>query len=197
MKSIFILCGGYEWKSEIKMKKLAKFTLNRFQKPKILDVWFAMKEEKYIKYDNIFEEIYKNNEMLFERKIATQQNFIEECKWADVINIHGGSSDLLFPLMQKYDLSVLYEDKIVIGSSAGAKFLSSYSPNWNGKGLRKGSEILPLNVIVHYGDEEYLEEDAKWSDVAMAMTESPIGLSVILKEDDIRAFYKDGKEINM
>lgn len=142
-------------------------------------------------------EIYKSNQMLFERKIATQENFIEECKWADVINIHGGSSDLLFPLMQKYDLSVLYEDKIVIGSSAGAKFLSSYSPNWNGEGLREGSAILPLNVIVHYGNDNYLEGNANWSDVAMAMTKSPIGLSVILKKDDIRAFDKDGREINI
>ena len=120
-----------------------------------------------------------------ERRIATQDNFIEQCKWADVINIHGGSSDLLFALMQNYDLSVLNEDKIIIGSSAGAKFLSSYSPNWDGKGLRKGSAILPLNVIVHYGDDKYLEGDANWSDVAMAMTYSPIGFSVVLKENSL------------
>ena len=31
----------------------------------------------------------------------------------------------------------------------------------------------------------------------MVMTKSPLGLSVILKEEDIRAFYKDGKEINI
>ena len=31
----------------------------------------------------------------------------------------------------------------------------------------------------------------------MAMTKSPLVLSVILKEEDIRAFYKDGKEINI
>ena len=37
--------------------------------------------------------------------------------------------------------------------------------------------------------------NANWSDVAMEMTKSPIGLSVILKEEDLRAFYKDGKEI--
>ena len=197
MNSIFILCGGYEWKHEMSMKKLAGFILKRVSKPKILDVWFAMEEERYKKYDDIFLEIYKNSQILFERKIATQENFIEECKWADVINIHGGSSDFLFPIMQKYDLSVLYENKIVIGSSAGAIFLSSYSPNWNGKGLREGCKILPLNVIVHYGDEEYLEGNANWSNVAMAMTKSPIGLSVILKEEDIRAFYKDGKEINI
>lgn len=197
MKSIFILCGGYEWKYETPMQRIAKFILNKVSKPKILDVWFAMEEEKYKKYDNIFEEIYKNNQILFERKIATQENFIEECKWADVINIHGGSSDLLFPIMQKYDLSVLYEDKIVIGSSAGAKFLSSYSPNWNGEGLRKGSGILLLNVIVHYGDDKYLKDNAKWGDVVMAMTNSPIGLSVVLKEYDIRGFDKDGIEVNI
>jgi len=197
MESIFILCGGYEWKYEASMDKLAKFILNRFSKPKILDVWFAMNEEKYKKYDDIFVEIYINNKILFERKVATQENFIEECKWADVINIHGGSSDLLFPIMNQYDLSVLNEDKIVIGSSAGAKFLSSFSPNWNGEGLRKGSGILPLNVIVHYGDDDYLEGDANWSDVVMAMTKSTISLSVVLKEEDIRAVYKDGQEVNI
>ena len=197
MESIFILCGGFEWKNELVMNKLAKFVLDRFSKPKILDVWFAMKEEKFQKYDNIFEEIYKNNQILFERKIATQENFIEECKWADVINIHGGSSDLLFPLMQKYDLNVLNKDKIIIGSSAGAKFLSSYSPNWDGSGLKDGSGILPLNVIVHYGDDSFLAGEANWSDVVMAMTYSPIGFSVILKEDDIRAFDKNGIEISI
>ena len=56
---------------------------------------------------------------------------------------------------------------------------------------------MPLNVIVHYGDDNYLEGNANWSDVVMAMTKSPIGLSVILKEDDIRAFDKDGIEINI
>ena len=87
-------------------------------------------------------------------KYKNKHFFIGECKWADVINIHGGSSDLLFPIMQKYDLSILYKNKIVIGSSAGAKFLSSYSPNWNGEGLREESKILPLNVIVHYGNDK-------------------------------------------
>jgi len=197
MKSIFILCGGYEWKYDMKMNKLAQFILNKFSKPKILDIWFAMSKEQYKKYDNIFVEIYKNNNILFERKIATEENFIKECEWADVINIHGGSSDLLFPLMQKYDLSVFFEDKIIIGSSAGAKFLSSYSPNWNGKGLRKGSGILPLNVIVHFGDHKYLEDNASWSDVVMAMTESVVGFSVVLKEDDIRAFDKGGTELQI
>jgi len=99
--------------------------------------------------------------------------------------------------MKKYDLNIFNEDKIVIGSSAGAKFLSSYSPNWNGSGLREGSKILPLNVIVHYGDDRYLEDNANWSDVVMTMTKSPISLSVILKEDDIRAFNKDGIEIEI
>jgi len=197
MKSIFVLCGGYEWKSEKAMNKLCEFITNKFNNPKILDVWFAMEEERYKKYDDIFIEIYQKNGILNERKIATKENFIEECKWADVINIHGGSSDLLFPIMNEYDLSVLNEDKIVIGSSAGAKFLSSYSPNWNGKGLRKGSSILPLNVVVHYGDDKYIEDNANWGDVVMAMTYSPIGFSVVLKEDDIRAFGKDGKEIEI
>jgi hypothetical protein len=54
VKSIFILCGGYEWKSELAMNKLAKFVLNKFSKPKILDVWFAMKEEKYRKTGGLF-----------------------------------------------------------------------------------------------------------------------------------------------
>ena len=197
MKSIFMLCGGYEWKYDKQMSKLSKFVLSKFSKPRILDIWFAMTKEQYKKYDDIFAEIYKNNNMLFERKVATEENFIEECKWADVINIHGGSSNLLFPKMQKYDLNILYEDKIIIGSSAGAKFLSSYSPNWNGKNSRQGSGILPLNVIVHYGDDNYLEDDANWSDVVMAMTESPIGFSVILKEQDIRAFDIDGNEITI
>ena len=59
MNSIFILCGGYEWKYEISMKKLSEFILKRLSKPKILDVWFAMEEERYKKYDDIFVEIYK------------------------------------------------------------------------------------------------------------------------------------------
>ena len=149
MKSIFVLCGGYEWKSEKAMNKLCEFITNKFNNPKILDVWFAMEEERYKKYDDIFIEIYQKNGILNERKIATKENFIEECKWADVINIHGGSS------------------------------------------------ILPLNVVVHYGDDKYIEDNANWGDVVMAMTYSPIGFSVVLKEDDIRAFGKDGKEIEI
>ena len=47
MNSIFILCGGYEWKYEMSMEKLAEFILKRVSKPKILDVWFAMEEERY------------------------------------------------------------------------------------------------------------------------------------------------------
>lgn len=197
MNSVFILGGGYEWKYEEQIKRIAKFILNKVSKPKILDVWFAMYEEEYKKYDDIFEKIYKDNGILFERKIATQENFIEECKWADVINIHGGSSKPLFLFMQKYDLSILSENKIIIGSSAGAKFLCSYSPNWDGNGLWEGSKILPLNVIVHYGDDKFLKGNANWSEVTREVTKSPIGLTVILREQDIRAFDKEGKEVQI
>lgn len=197
MNSVFILGGGFEWKYEEQMKRMAKFILNKVSRPKILDVWFAMNEEEYKKYDEIFEKIYKDNGILFERKIATQENFIEECKWADVINIHGGSSKPLFLFMQKYDLSVLSENKIIIGSSAGAKYLCSYSPNWDGNGLREGSKILPLNVIVHYGDDKFLEGNANWSEVTREVTKSLIGVTVILREHDIRAFDKEGKEVQI
>ena len=195
MNSVFILGGGYEWKYEEQMKRIANFILNKVSQPKILDVWFAMNEEEYKKYDDIFMEIYKNNKLLFERKIATQENFIEECKWADVINIHGGSTELLASFMQKYDLRILNENKIVIGSSAGAKFLCSYSPNWDANGLREGSKVLPLNVIVHYGDNRFLEGNTDWGAITREVAKSPLGLTVILREQDIRAFDKEGKEV--
>ena len=197
MKSVYILCGGFEWKYKAQMKKLAEFILKKYKKPKILDVWFAMVDSEYKEYDDIFVKIYKENNLLYERKVASKENFVNECKWADVINIHGGDTKLLLERMKDYNLEILKRKKIVIGSSAGAIFLSSYNPNWNGKGIREGRKVLPLNIVVHYGDKEYLEDNASWNDVIMALTSSPIGLSVILQEKDIRAFNEDGTEIDI
>ena len=75
--------------------------------------------------------------------------------------------------------------------------------NWNGfngetwKNEINVRDFIQTNYKEYTGDDSFLAGEANWSDVVMAMTYSPIGFSVILKEDDIRAFDKNGIEISI
>ena len=82
---------------------------------------------------------------------ATEENFIEEIKSADVIYIRGGDTQKLKDTLDGYPgFKELIKGKTVAGSSAGAYVLSTYYyTNSKGKVL-EGYGCLPLRVVCHY-----------------------------------------------
>ena len=122
---------------------------------KILLVYFAEREEMIeLRIEQDKESFNKNGESKnLEFRIASPENFLEGCKWANVIYLHGGRTAKLMEVLKKYrNLEQVFSDKIIAGDSAGANVLAQFSYGKNSKEVNEGLKILPFKVVVHYVD---------------------------------------------
>jgi len=86
-------------------------------------------------------------------KIASEDTFIEECMWADVICIFGGRTAKLMEVLKKYkNLGQIFTGKIIGGDSAGANALGQLFYSKSSKEVGEGLRILPCKIVVHYVD---------------------------------------------
>jgi len=86
--------------------------------------------------------------------LANEENFIEQIKQSDALYIRGGSTPKLLEILKKYDkFKENLNGKTVVGSSAGAYAIGSYSAfhdDESGGKIREGLRLLPLRVVCHY-----------------------------------------------
>lgn len=120
---------------------------------KILLVYFAEREEMIeLRINQDHESFNKNRgtkRLIF--KIATQETFIEDCKWADVIYLHGGKTTKLMSALSRYqNLGLVFKDKTIGGDSAGANALGRLFYSKNSQEIGEGLGILPIKILVHY-----------------------------------------------
>jgi hypothetical protein len=147
----YILAGGNDRASRGYWTDLASAILH--DKPlRVLSCMFARPKE-------IWQETYDGYQSFFKMAfgddmtsvLAQTDSFVDQIKAADVIYLHGGDTRLLKKLLsQYYNLQQLLEGKIVIGSSAGAQFLSNKYWSCGTRTLGEGSGFTDLNTIVHY-----------------------------------------------
>ena len=133
---------------------------------KVLFCFFSQKREDWeIKYkdhsDKLKEDVLADFGLELEIKMASPDEFVEQCQWAEVIMIAGGDDDLLQYRMSKFDVPKIWEGKIVVGSSAGADYLvnSFWTLDW--RKAMDGSGILPIKFIPHYKSAEYTKDDPR------------------------------------
>ena len=89
-----------------------------------------------------------------EFKMATEENFLEGCAWADVIFLSGGRTANLLESLKKFqNLDQIFKGKIVAGDSAGANTLGHSFYSRKTKEINEGLGILPFKIIVHYIDD--------------------------------------------
>jgi peptidase E len=124
-------------------------------KTKILLVYFAVREERIelrtTQDKTSFTKIKGSKDLEF--KIASEENFLQDCNEADVIYLHGGSTARLMDQLQKYslnDVANALKGKIVAADSAGVNALAVMSYSKTSKEIQAGLGILPFKVVVHY-----------------------------------------------
>jgi hypothetical protein len=149
----YILAGGADRHAPDYPAALEAAVGTMSQPPRILSCLFAVPredwEEKLSQFVAFFKGVFGEATVC---TLAFPDTFYEQAAAADIIYIHGGDDALLAHYMESYpDLTTrLFKDKIVVGSSAGASFLSSSYWTCDWRAVRKGSGITPFNVVVHY-----------------------------------------------
>jgi len=125
----------------------------------VLSCFFALPEAKLqeavIAFEPWFRENFGQN---MQYVIASEANFVDQIREADVIYLHGGDDDLLIGALKRYsDLALYFKDKIVIGSSAGAISLAKQSWSCDSRMVVTGLGLVPTNTIVHF-DSDYAQK---------------------------------------
>lgn len=153
----FVLHGGFDKNIEYIRDEFFQETLKDTPTyVKIFLVFFAESEENLqLRIEQCEGQFDKNKGYKnLEFKMATEENFLEGCAWADVIFLSGGRTVNLLEKLKKFQkLSQVFKGKIVSGDSAGVNALGHYFYSRKTKEINEGLGLLPFKVIVHYTDD--------------------------------------------
>lgn len=154
---MFVLAGGSDSAYPAYWERLAAVIKKEVARPRILSCLFARPEaarpEARARFDDKFHELFGTETIVIS---ADEENFYTQIAEADVIYLHGGTTKLLreaIPDIDRFRQQV--KGKIIVGSSAGANFLSAacFSPSANE--TMRSSGIASVGVVVHYGVEQF------------------------------------------
>lgn len=82
--------------------------------------------------------------------LALPDVFAEQCNEADVIYFHGGDDHLLQYWVSKFDITQLFNDKVVATNSASSNMLAAHYWTCDWRQCGDGFGILPIKFIPHY-----------------------------------------------
>lgn len=145
--------GGIKRQPELKKQFHQELVKGLGNNPKFLLCNFAQGREywevKFHGYSNsIAEDMLEDVKPSFE--LAMPADFVEQCKQADIIYIHGGDDHLLQYWMKQFDYKTLFTDKVIAGNSAGSDMLATHHWTCDWRACADGLGILPLKFIPHY-----------------------------------------------
>ena len=184
----YILAGGCDRRYPQYMSALARVIQTEVNAPRILSCWFSNPDDeapdKFASYSSYFLQNFAQGTTV---KMAEADSFLEQVAEADMVYFHGGHSKLLLDKMQHYgDMKAAFEGKIIVGSSAGAVYLSSMSYSPTARAVVQGSGATSLNTVVHYGSEGFGDktfESSFWHEATEAVrAASDSGEVVVLPE---------------
>lgn len=159
----YILAGGADRKTPEFGERLAAEVHKKINRPvRVLSCLFAEPRE-------VWSEKFASRMPWFQQffgaatdvELAFPDQFPDQARRADVIYLHGGDDVLLGHYLDAYnDIRDMFLGKIVVGSSAGADWLSTnfWACDW--RKTMHGSGIVPLSIIVHSGS-DYGNEDTR------------------------------------
>lgn len=156
----YIFAGGYDSSATTEQKKhfAAAIRGNKSGQLKILSCLFSQPLEKRdewfesrIRY---FSGLLGSNAIV---ELAETQSLIKQIIRSDVIYLHGGDNDLLANELKPLtaQLKKLFKDKTVVGSSAGAHYLSNVYWTCDDRVVKRGSGSVPVSVITHFESQAY------------------------------------------
>lgn len=156
----YILHGGEASRpTEDNRKFFRKMTDSVSDHSTILLVFYARIEEvwqdKFEQFRKIFYDADPGKSLSFICADPNLEIFKKQIAEADLVYINGGTTQLLLDKLKDiHNLSELFQEKIIAGSSAGACALSRYFQTGSpGKHVREGLGILPIKVFVHYSQD--------------------------------------------
>lgn len=168
MSTKFILGGGYLDKASDGGKAFYEELIRDHVEPvKVLICLFARKKEVW---NQVFEETKEVfNKFVADRKIelkiASQEEFVEQVKWADSIFLKGGFTEQLLGILRTCDgWQNELDGKTIAGSSAGADVLVKYFYNLDTMQLGSGLGLIPAKVLVHF-ESDYNALNINWERV--------------------------------
>ncbi len=157
MKTRFVLHGGFT--PHIKQQDDAFFRevlRSAPEEAKVLLVYFAKEADRInVNKEEDIKEFNKNKDkktLLFE--VATEELFLSQVAWADVVYLHGGATVKILEVLKKFpNLGKSFGGKVIAGDSAGANVLAKAFYSQRANGVFDGLGILPIRVICHYSEE--------------------------------------------
>ncbi len=164
----FILSGGFPWTAPENGKDLCETMYSLLPagtaKVKLLICLFAQPPAEWTEKVQaplamLRQHIPENLNVEF--SIADPYIFLEQIGEADIIYINGGFTPLLLKALASYSLSPkawreVFEDKIVVGSSAGVSALTLFSINVDSEVPQEGLGVLEIATLVHYKSASYV-----------------------------------------
>ncbi len=189
----YILAGGYLHNASDGGRAFCEELIKNINKKpvKILDCMFARflnSWEIKFKEDGEFFSKYINN---FELILASQENFLEQVKSADIVFLRGGETELLLERLNKTGNWVKeLEGKTLVGTSAGGDVISKYSWNLDLKKVEECLGLLPIKFIPHWHS-DYDSPNIDWQKAFQELKEYKEDLPIYaLKEGEFKVFEK-------
>lgn len=173
MGTKYVLAGGLDRAHPEYWDRLGKEITIR--KPvRLLSCFFSQPKKdwqgKFKEFEPFFKQAFGDDAIC---ELANVEDFLSQVKECDVIYLHGGTTHRLKSVLIRYgNLKPYFKDKVVIGSSAGANYLSKLGWSPSLRQPMEGSGIVNLNVIVHYGS-NFVDDDAlgvvDWGDAELQL----------------------------
>lgn len=121
----------------------------------VLLVYFAEREEMLeLRIAQTKEQFNRNRGSRdLDVRLTSEDTFLQDCTWADVIFLAGGRTTKLMEALTKYqDLGKVFLGKTIGGDSAGANALGHLFYSKSSKEIGEGLKIIPFKIVVHYSD---------------------------------------------
>ena len=155
----YILAGGNDKWSDEYGTQLAKEVCQILARPiSILSCFFAdplrwQRELRAQDWEPWFIEFF-GSDIVYD--YARPGTFLSQIQVSDVIYLHGGDNETILKNLRTYSrLQDVWSGKIVIGSLRWCQ-LPCTAVFWTRSNMqvKKGSAILPVNIMVHYGSKD-------------------------------------------
>lgn len=192
----YILHGGYiSGMTDTQNAKFRDVILDKLngKKPRVAFIPFAGPREtwegKFAKNADFMERLFDDN---YEAKLVLPDAFRKAIAWANVVLIKGGDDVLLAHYLNQFkDLREMFSGKIIIGSSAGADYLSKIFWTGDWREIMDGRGLVDVAMIPHFGG-EYGGDDPRgpinWEEAEQelrAATDLPVHL---IREGEFEVF---------
>lgn len=82
--------------------------------------------------------------------LAIPDEFVRQCRDADVTYFHGGDDHLVQYWMKQFDMPAIFTDKVIATNSASSNMLAKYYWTCDWRECGEGFGILPIKLIPHY-----------------------------------------------